>query len=251
MKDTYYFTHDYYSRHDKAMVNLQMKKGVAAIGVYWCIVEMLYEENGYLNIDEYERITFELRCEYDLVKYVIEDSGLFKITENFFYSETILNRLKIRDEKSKKATNSVNKRWQNQRVNTNVLQTYNDSNTIKESKVKESKENKIKDIKERKEIFKEKLKPFIEVYGKDLLNNFFLYWTEHNEDGKKMRFEMEKVFDIKRRLITWNKNNTKNNYTQKTAPLIADTSEVDKARRLQQEYLNSLKKHESLINQKK
>ncbi len=194
MKDTFYFTHDYYSRHDKAMVGLMMKKGVESVGVFWCIVEMLYEENGYLSINEYERITFELRCEYDLVKYVVEESGLFKIEDNFFYSDTILDRLNKRDEKRKKATNSINKRWENQRDNTNVLQTNYDSNTIKvkESKVKESKEKEIKDINKdcfvadksaiktkdlefRKNEFKNNLEPFLEIYGKVLLNDFFRY----------------------------------------------------------------------------
>jgi hypothetical protein len=135
-------------------------------------------------------------------------------------------------------------------TNVNINWINDDKSTQrKEKKIKEkkSKENKIEI---RKEKFKEDLKPFLEIYGKDLLNDFFLYWTEMNQGGKKMRFEMQTVFDIKRRLATWHKNSTKNNFTkqQTTTPLIADTSEVDKARRLQQEYLNSLKKHETLIN---
>ena len=32
----------------------------------------------------------------------------------------------------------------------------------------------------------------------------FIYW---HENGKKMRFEMQKTFDIKRRLIKWRDNN--------------------------------------------
>ena len=35
------------------------------------------------------------------------------------------------------------------------------------------------------------------------LKKFFEYWSEHKENGKKMRKEFEKVFDIKRRLNTW------------------------------------------------
>ena len=37
---------------------------------------------------------------------------------------------------------------------------------------------------------------------------FIDYWTEHNEGGKKMRFEMAKnqPFNIKRRLATWKRN---------------------------------------------
>lgn len=40
-----------------------------------------------------------------------------------------------------------------------------------------------------------------------MLNDFYRYWTEMNDGGKKMRFEMEKVFQVSGRLITWHKNN--------------------------------------------
>lgn len=39
--------------------------------------------------------------------------------------------------------------------------------------------------------------------------DFISYWTECN--GKKMRFEMEKVFDIKKRFATWQRNSIKFN----------------------------------------
>ena len=41
------------------------------------------------------------------------------------------------------------------------------------------------------------------------ITDFLEYWTEHSINGKKMRFEKEKVFDIKRRWGTWVKNNKK------------------------------------------
>ncbi|MFD2600193.1 hypothetical protein ACFSQ3_14640 [Sphingobacterium corticis] len=61
-------------------------------------------------------------------------------------------------------------------------------------------------LEDRKISFTEKLAAFTGVYSKDTLNEFYFYWTEKNENGKKMRFEMQKVFDIKRRLATWSKN---------------------------------------------
>jgi hypothetical protein len=60
--------------------------------------------------------------------------------------------------------------------------------------------------------FKNSLRPYVEKYGKEMLKKFFLYWTEKKPKGRKMRFEMEKVFDIERRLTTWNgRNNNFNN----------------------------------------
>ena len=38
---------------------------------------------------------------------------------------------------------------------------------------------------------------------------FIDYWTEHGPKDKKMRFEKEKSFGIKRRLATWKANSKK------------------------------------------
>ena len=137
-KDTYYFTHDYNARTDRKMVNLIMKHGMIGIGVYWCLVEMLYEEGGYLPT-EYERISFELRTDLNVIQNIINESGLFKIDTDKFWSDAVLERLEQRCEKSKKARESINKRWDKYKADTNVIQTNNDSNTIKERKGKERK----------------------------------------------------------------------------------------------------------------
>jgi hypothetical protein len=135
-----YFSHDYGSRNDRKITRLLMKHGMQGIGVFWCIIEMLYEEGGYLPL-EYDRITFELRTENGLIESVINDFELFENDGEKFWSESILERLTLRSEKSEKARESINKRWEKYR-NTNVIRTYNESNTIKvkESKVKKRKE---------------------------------------------------------------------------------------------------------------
>jgi phage replication O-like protein O len=35
------------------------------------------------------------------------------------------------------------------------------------------------------------------------LNKFILYWTEKNSTGRKERWQMEKTFEVRRRLATW------------------------------------------------
>jgi len=44
------------------------------------------------------------------------------------------------------------------------------------------------------------------IYDWKMVNEFTDYWTEISPNAKKMRFEKEKVFDIKKRLERWNKN---------------------------------------------
>lgn len=65
-------------------------------------------------------------------------------------------------------------------------------------------------INNRETKFKNSLKPFSGTYGSDMLNDFYLYWTEKKPNGKKMLFEMQKTFDVSRRLQRWNKNNYNN-----------------------------------------
>ena len=49
-----------------------------------------------------------------------------------------------------------------------------------------------------------------------IIQEFVDYWTEKNISGKKMKFEMQKTFDINLRLIRWNINNfNKNKSTSK------------------------------------
>ena len=60
-----------------------------------------------------------------------------------------------------------------------------------------------KTIEEREIEFRDSLVEYVNKYGKAMIRAFFEYWTEKQPKGKKMRFEMQKVFDIKKRLVTW------------------------------------------------
>lgn len=77
-----------------------------------------------------------------------------------------------------------------------------------ENEIEIEDENK-KSIEERKAEFAKKLEPYVEKYGKEMIRDFYNYWTESNEGASKFRKEMQKVFDIPKRLVTWQKNNTK------------------------------------------
>jgi hypothetical protein len=63
------------------------------------------------------------------------------------------------------------------------------------------------DIAARKVRFKKELFTLFPTKDLQVLKAFTEYWTEHNDNGKKMRFEMEKVFNKKRRMDTWERNN--------------------------------------------
>lgn len=63
-----------------------------------------------------------------------------------------------------------------------------------------------KSLETRKADFKEEIVGYHPKYEKDLLNEFYSYWSEHGNDDTKMRKEKEKSFSVNRRLGTWSKN---------------------------------------------
>jgi len=225
-KDTFYFSHDYNARNDRKLIKLASVHGMQGIGIYWCIVEMLYEESGLIPL-EYDRIAFELRTDKSVVQSVIHDFDLFQIDNDSFWSDAVNDRLQERINKSEKARNNVLKRWNKHKKNTAVLPPYESSNTIKERKGKErkGKDNNMPQEKEnltdrkkrlliaRREVFKQRVNENKD-YPQKMLDAFFNYWSEANKTGTQMRYEMQKTFEIERRLITW-QNNEKNYGTNK------------------------------------
>lgn len=144
-KDTFYFSHDYNARNDPKLQKVLMKLGHAGKSVFWDLIEMLYEQDGYLNLAECENYAFALRTDIECIKSLINDFDLFQKNKDKFWSKSVLERIKIRDNKSQKAKESAKKRWQKPvekpeekcEVDANALRTLSDGNAIKESKVKE------------------------------------------------------------------------------------------------------------------
>ena len=77
---------------------------------------------------------------------------------------------------------------------------------------------------EREQAFREQADKFIPEYGRKMIDAFCDYWTEFG--GKKMRFEKEKTWELKRRLQTWKRNDDerKARYQRTAAPTTPDNS---------------------------
>jgi len=160
MKNSYYFPHDYHARHDPKLERLRMDIGPVGDGIYWDLVEMLYEEDGYLPLKDIPLIAKTLNTTKELVEKVINQSNLFIKQGDTFTSQSLLNRLKHISGKRWKAKVSANIRW-----NAEAMRMHSEGNAIKYSK--ESKESKLSEllltlIKNRKPDFK---KPNLEQWA--------------------------------------------------------------------------------------
>ena len=80
------------------------------------------------------------------------------------------------------------------------------------------------DREEREQAFREQADKFIPEYGRKMIDAFCDYWTEFG--GKKMRFEKEKTWELKRRLQTWKRNDDerKARYQRTANPTTPDNS---------------------------
>lgn len=102
----------------------------------------------------------------------------------------------------------------------NQPQINKDIKEIKNETIKEKEDTNVslkkKTIEDAQNDFYNSLIPYVSVYGKEMVRAFYDYWTEPNKSKTKMRFQIEKTWDVSRRLARWEKNNNKqfnnNNY---------------------------------------
>ena len=90
-------------------------------------------------------------------------------------------------------------------------------NADKDNVTDKGKDKVIKDnIDIRKLKFADTLKPFVEKYGKEMIRAFYDYWVEPNKSNTKFRQELQKTWDVKRRLDAWSSNDA--NFKPKQQP---------------------------------
>ena len=85
-----YFSHDYNARDDIKLQKLQMVMKHEGKGIYWDLVEMLYEQGGKLELSQCDGIAFALHTDSDKIKQVIE--LVFEQDDTHFWSNSVFQR---------------------------------------------------------------------------------------------------------------------------------------------------------------
>ncbi|KXB78731.1 hypothetical protein HMPREF1860_00857 [Prevotella amnii] len=80
------------------------------------------------------------------------------------------------------------------------------------------------DLATRQKMFYDSLIPFVGIYGKDMVRAFYNKWSEPTLSGTKMKYELEKTWETKRRLVTWKNNEYK--YAHKHSTVL-NSSDMD------------------------
>ena len=142
-----YFSHDYGARNDIKLKKLFLKHGHEGKGIYWDLIEMLYENAGYISQGDIPVLACDLRTDEDKINSIIDDFDLFSRTsDGKFFSNGVLKRLEIRENISKSRAMAANSRWSknsnmqmHSKSNANGMQMHSKSNAIKEKEIKENK----------------------------------------------------------------------------------------------------------------
>jgi hypothetical protein len=169
------------------------------------ILKYVNDKNPIIEDDLILELVFEpikLQLKRDLVKFEevrVKRSEAGKKSAELKAQQNSTNLTSVESVKHR-STNSTD----NVNVNVNVNDNVN-VNVIKENNI---------DVRKLK--FADTLKPFLQTYGKDLLNDFFKYWTEPNKSNTKFKQELEKTWSLERRLETWSNNDNNFNKDKQT-----------------------------------
>mgnify|MGYP002673332718 CR=1 FL=1 len=88
-----YFQHDFNARNSVKLQEVLMDLGVEGIGLYWCIIEQMYEQGGSLPLRSCKSIAFALHVDGDKVAALINNYGLFECDDDNFWSLSVIKRL--------------------------------------------------------------------------------------------------------------------------------------------------------------
>jgi hypothetical protein len=211
-----YYLHDSNSFNDEKITELYLEFGYEGLGLFYTILERLA-------LQEKPIKTIVLKHQLNVGKKLekcwkfMEEIDLISSNNGETFNKQLLNfSQKYQISKEKNAKRIAEWR-ENQSVSENVTRYKSVSNAdkVNRSKVKESKVN---------ISFSEMLSPHVIDLGNEY-QNFFYYWTEKNSKGKE-RWEMEKFFDISRRITTWMNNKSKFNNNGNSNDTKLGTSEA-------------------------
>lgn len=143
----------------------------------------------------------------------LKEMGMIDIKSNNQYSIVTINKYDTYQDNENYKVTTKEQPKNNQR--TSKEQPSNTTNTLTNDT------NDTNNINSRKLKFAESLEKFSDIYPKEMISDFYEYWTEPNKANTKFKQEMQLTWSLERRLKTWDKNNfNKNKNGTREQPLL-------------------------------
>lgn len=106
-----YFSHDYNARNDPKLQDVMREHGVAGLGVFWVLIEMLYEQGGELPLSACKSIAYALHEESKVVESIVSDFDLFQNDGEKFWSNSVNVRISKRNDITEKRKQAAANSW--------------------------------------------------------------------------------------------------------------------------------------------
>jgi hypothetical protein len=103
-KDAYYFTHDSNAKDDPKCIMLIEELGMEGYGIYWMLIETLRDQPDYrASLGILPALARRYNTTFEKVRAVVSRYGLFRSDgEEFFYSESLVDRMRALEENRRK-----------------------------------------------------------------------------------------------------------------------------------------------------
>jgi hypothetical protein len=231
-KEAYYFSHDSNAKDDPKCVLLIEQLGLEGYGIFWVLIETLREQTDYsYPLRLVPALARRFNTTAEKMYAVIKNYELFQISDdNFFFSESLNDRMKKMNQVRKKRKQAAMKRWHNEnqkalqeqsKSNANALQ---EQSKIMQRKGKEKKGNEIKGKnKEGKKFTPPTLKEIKEYFKSNGYSEKAAekaYWYYHEADWHDSRGNKIKNWKQKCRGVWFKEENEIKQETSKRAPKV-------------------------------
>jgi len=116
-KDSLYFPHDHNAKDDEKILELRAEFGAEGYGIYWMLIESMFNNNGYLNRGAISGLCLGYGVAKDTLKPIIDfgiSIGLFSvdgIPHDMFTSIRVLDHLEFREKAISNGKKGANARW--------------------------------------------------------------------------------------------------------------------------------------------
>ena len=95
-----YFPHQYNAHDDEKLQQVIINHGLAGYAVFFLLLEYLgQKKDRVLSKDFYKVLSWNYRIDEDVVRSVVEDYGLFEVSDNHFSSDGLNDRMAALDDK--------------------------------------------------------------------------------------------------------------------------------------------------------
>lgn len=104
MKEAYYFSHDSNASQDEKILNMRADCGWEGYGIYWAIIERLRDTEGHrYALTSIKGLAASLGIKTVTLTEIIKNYGLFESDGDYFWSNSLIERMKIVEAKREDA----------------------------------------------------------------------------------------------------------------------------------------------------